>query len=211
MVLVVRGRLQHHVDVIIFLSGMVLLFYNFKSDSISTQRNRQVMLSLTLLCVVIITNLFYGPLTNSSYYQEFGGNVSSYRERIKDNRDKLQALAEDKENLYLLGALETSEIYAAFTVTSEIIEKGFYENIYLMNMYAWPSYDYMLDKYFGKGETLFENIVNNKHVFYCVSKEELDCSDTIAQYLSEHYQEKTTARLVKHIDGMRVYRFVSVQ
>ena len=211
MILVVKGRLQHHVDVIIFLSGMVLLFYNFESDSISIKKNRQIIFSVMLLCIVIITDVFYGSLTNSSYYQEVSGNVSSYRERIKDNRDKLQVLAEDKENLYLLGALETSQIYAAFTVTSEVIEKGFYENIYLMSIYAWPSYDYMLNKFFGEGETLFENIVNNKHVYYCVSKSAPDCSDTIAQYLSEHYQANTTARFVKYVDDMCIYRFVSPQ
>lgn len=211
MILVVKGRLQHHVDVIIFLSGIVLLFYNFKPDSVSTKKNRQIILLVTLLCIVIIADTFYGSLTNSSYYQEVRGNVSSYREVIKDNRDKLQVLAEDKDNLYLLGGLETSEIYAAFTVTSEVIEKGFYENIFKMCIYAWPSYDNMLNKFFGEGEALFENIVDNEHVYYCVSKTAPDCSDTIAQYLSEHYQANTKAQFVKYVDDMRVYRFVSAQ
>ena len=80
-----------------------------------------------------------------------------------------------------------------------------------MNIYAWPFYDYMLNKFFGEGETLFENIVNNKHVYYCVSKSAPDCSDTIAQYLSEHYQANTKVKFVKYIDDMRVYRFVSEQ
>ena len=205
LILYVRGRIQHHVDIIIILTGIVLLlFYSKKSKNIA---NTRIYTEIILGCIML--NSFYSSLTNSSYYQEVKGSEISYRDKIQRNYNNLKLISDDKETLYLLGALETSEGYAAFSITSNVIESDFYGNIFLMNGYAMANYEYVLERYFPENGGIYENIVNNPNVRYYVSDPKLDVSDTIANYICEHYQPGTYAQLIRNIDETRVYRFIS--
>lgn len=202
----VRGRVQHHVDVVLYLAGISLFFYymDIKRNDGNLKRKR-VHLVFAMLSVVIVAR-FYPALTNSAYNQDRYGTETSFREKKDENYKKLKLLSEDKGSLYLLGALETTELYPAFKIDS-VIEKNFYNNILMLNSYI-PTMHASVESYLGKGDNLFEHIVNNENIFYCVCDEKLDVSDTIATYLSEHYAFGTEAKLVKNVNGMQVYRFV---
>lgn len=208
LILYVRGRIQHHVDVVIVLAGIMLLLFYLQSNRKSNKNaNTRICTEIVLVCTML--NSFYSSLTNSSYYQEVKGSEISYRDKIQRNYNNLKLISDDKETLYLLGALETSEGYAAFSITSDVIENDFYGNIFLMNGYAMANYEYVLERYIPENGGIYENIVNNPNIRYYVSNPQLDVADTIANYISEHYQPGTYAQLVRTIDETRVYRFLS--
>ncbi len=207
--LYLRGRVQSHVDAIIILTGIILLIFTLRPQAVSMKE--KIGFSILSLAVGIFAiGWFYEAFAHSSYYYKGSSEfVLSYREQMEQNYDRLSILSKDHDHLYLIGALETGVTYPAFTVTSEVVERDFYGNLFLMNEYSMPTYGYTVKRFFGEGESLYGNIVNNDKVYYCAMDKERDYSETIATYLSEHYQEDTHAKLVKEIDGMMIYRFIS--
>ncbi len=206
LIMYTRGRVQHHVDVVVYIIGIMAISLFTSNDKIVLREHRG-RICVNLILILACGSLF-SVLTNSSYYQEIYGNEFSYRDKMSRNREKLQLLSEDAESLYLLGALETSDGYAAYTVTSQIIPLKFYSNIFLLNGYFAPSYEYIINNHYGKDVPLFENIVNNEGVLYCATRDARDDSEVIAKYLDENYVPGTRAQLIKNIDGMKIYIFV---
>lgn len=196
------GRIQHHVDVVIFLCGIILAIYYCEAENFKIRRT----LWLSTIVLLFIVNKFYGELTSSSYYGTSYGTIKSQKEQYNENYRKLSLLSNDSDNLYLMSAQETSILYPCFSVF-QVIEKGFYHNIYRLNQYTIPVFRSPLEDY--NVENPLEDIVNHQNIFYCASQECNNQIETITQYIGEHYDSEVESVLAKYVENMYIYRFIS--
>ena len=199
-----RGRLQNHVDASIAIVGAVVcLYYASEKDGIDKKRVVKIGLPVSLIFIMAI-NHFYDDITTSNYLGAYYGVIESQKEFSHQNYEKMSLLSEDEEHLYVISAYETHTIYPCFA-PDEIIEKGFYHNIFRLNQYTIPVFrqplvDYGIDNPFA-------DIVNNESVYYCVSQSREFEIDRILQYIKENYAQDAYYTLVKDIEGLHIYRF----
>lgn len=194
------GRLQHHVDAVIsFAGGVILLYYCERKN----MQIRKIILPVSLIFLYAI-NYFYTDITQSSYYGSDYGNIVSQKEQFRENHERMLLFSEDNAHLYLLGAYETNVSYHCFS-TYEVIEKGFYHNIFRLNQYTVPVFRAPLENY--EVDNPFAEIVNSDVIYYAATEACNSHLDIILQYIRENYNKDAYYSLVKYIDGFFIYRF----
>lgn len=199
-----RGRLQNHVDASIAIIGAVILLY-YASGERELEKKDLIKVVMPVSVIFIVgVNHFFADLTTSNYLGAYYGVIESQKEFSHDNYDRMSLLSEDEEHLYLISAYETHTIYPCFS-PDEIIEKGFYHNIFRLNQYTIPVFRQPLVDY--GVDNPFADIVNNKTVYYCASESRKFEIDSIVQYVRENYAEDAYCTLVKEIEGLYIYRF----
>jgi ABC-type multidrug transport system fused ATPase/permease subunit len=204
-----KGRLRHHVDAVLFFMGSILMLYYCNGyEKICEKEKRRTICTFISLIILSALLMFYNELISSSYYGTAYGIIKSQKEKNKENYDRLSQLSFDKKNLYLIGTNETNNIYQCFNVF-QVFEKGFYSNIYRMNDYSMFIPRQILKNFDVLNDNPLSEITDNDKIFYCVYKTRKEEIDVVTQYIREHYNEKAEARLVKNINGLYVYRFVS--
>ncbi len=198
-----RGRLQNHIDASIAIAGAVILLY-YCSGKASLSKKQMVNIAFPVSIVLsLAVNSFYQDITTSNYLGAYYGVIESQKEFAHDNYKKMSLLSEDREHLYLISAYETHTIYPCFA-PDEIIEKGFYHNIFRLNQYTIPVFRQPLIDY-GVNNP-FSDIVNNKTVYYCASEERNFEVGSVLQYISENYSPNAYVTLVKYIENLFIYR-----
>ena len=199
-----RGRLQNHVDASIAIAGsLILLYYASGEKIVARQELLKAIMPISVIFIVAV-NYFYADITTSNYLGAYYGIIDSQKEFAHDNYNKMSLLSEDQEHLYLISAYETHTIYPCFA-PDEIIEKGFYHNIFRLNQYTIPVFRQPLIDY--NVENPFADIVNNKTMFYCASESRNFEINTILKYIQENYAQDTYCTLVKKVKDLYIYRF----
>lgn len=199
-----QGRLQHHVDLCVLVSGAILLiFYAFDEEHSYLLRKQYYV--LTGILVVIFINKFYVSLISSCYYSDLFGIIQSQKERYAENKDTLSLLSEDTEHLYVFTALTTNWIYDAAWNIDEIVTPGFYHNMYITNRYGIPDMDQVLEDYQIKNA--YKEMINSDIEYLVLNGATNDQINGINLYLQEHYSEDTYYLLAKQLDDIYVYRF----
>ena len=200
--LFLRGRTQHHIDVIVFLFGSIVYLY-FTNYNVSRNTKRHIKFVLVILSFVFISR-FYGQIYSSSYYGTDFGLINSQKELYGKTYNQLELLKEDTEHLYLLNAYDTNRILCCFT-PNEVIEKRFYHNLYRMNLRFVPVFRNVL-KDFGVSNPINE-IINSNTMYYYISKTNDAQKNVFLEYIREHYNEEAMLFPVKSTDQGTVYRF----
>lgn len=199
------GRIQHHVDASIYMTGAIIILYYIETNNEECKVNpKLVILSISLIFIMFI-NYFYSGFISSSYYATAYGKIDSQKEQFQENLTRLSLLSEDEEHLYVISAYETNRIYPCFTVF-EPIKKNFYHNIYRTNMNHIPVFENVL-KDFGV-KNIWNEITNNNDMSYVVSKSCLSEIPIIQTYIQEHYSSNAKSVLVKQVEDMYIYRFI---
>ncbi len=197
----VRGRLQHHVDVIVCFAGIILLLYYCGKVGDKTKYILKYQIGIVAMLVIGAINYFYDDISSPSYY---GKGADFSNERVEKNYEGLKLLSEDEEHFYLLDALEIYGICQGFK-TFSVIERGIYHNIFLLNQYTIPACQKILGNY--EIENPFAELVNSEKLYLCASENSSYRMDVILKYIQENYNEEAYYTPVKKINEVYVYRF----
>lgn len=198
----VRGRTQHHVDAVVFTLASILMFYYSEQNRSDVEKIR--LFSISLCVGVLFCVAFYNEIASSSYYGTYlTGQVDSQKELYKENRTMYQRMSDDGNHLYVIPPMETNKTFSCFTVF-EVIEKGFYHNIYRTNMNHIPTHQKILK---GYGiNNIWREAVNSDVIRFAISADFANQMDCINTYIREHYNESAEYELVDSIGSMNIYR-----
>lgn len=196
-----RGRVQHHVDVVVCLAAIVLLIYYSGDINDESQYALKCQAGLAILLTIGAVNYFYTDISAQSYY---GQGVDMSSEELEKNYEKLKLFAEDKNHFYVLDSTEIYRICQGFD-TFSVIEKGIYHNVFLVNQYAIPPYQQALKDY-GIQNPIAE-LVNSNMLYFCALENSSYRMNIILKYIQENYYPDAYYTLVKIVDGTYVYRF----
>lgn len=207
-----RGRTGHHVDVTIFMMGTFLTLYYCYNREKQQQKQLQIKkwrwYGVIVLLNIIAVIACYNLVATSSYYGNTFEDVESQKERYQENYNLLKMFSDDREHLYIMRSREANTIMPCFTVP-QMIEKGFYHNIYRMFQYASPEMRTPLTEFNIPDDDPMSVITNDERIYYCSSVEDEEQIDIIVTYLREHFDENARAYIAKKIDGVTLYQFVS--
>lgn len=202
-----RGRLRHHVDVMILIAGaIILIFYCFPIQDTSITNKIRCFSSLGILILIFVI-IHYDKLVHSSYYGADYGSGKSQYEEYKKNRENLSLMSEDKNHLYLIGTFSTDYIFNREWPIFEVVTPGFYHNMIASNQYHVPHSDKILDDFNIKN--LYKELTNNAYMYVVTVDEKPTFVDTLCTYISEHYYSDVFYTKVKEIDNINIYRFTS--
>lgn len=193
-ILYMRGRTQHHVDAVIFITGSFILLYNCEFQNMRSCKNLSIMLAC-IMTVCFINNNERG-LRTSSYYLNSFGDTSSQKAQYAANKADLDLLVDDSSHLYLFNVMDTNTIYPAFTV-GEIIPRMYYHNLHRLNMDHIPIHRDILADFDVSNP--FKEIVDSNTMYFYISKVRHNRGDvdTFLKYIREHYVENAVMDVVK--------------
>ena len=207
-----RGRTGHHVDVVIFMMGAFLALYYCSYDTNSIEQSETIRKKHWNIIIGVIGilafNYGYNLMTSSSYYGDTYEVVSSQKEKYQSNYNLLKKFSQDKEHMYIMRTKEANVLIPCFTVP-QMIEKGFYHNIYRMHQYSSPEMRTPLKEFNIPDDDPMSVITDDERIYYCSSVEDQSQIDIIVTYLREHFNTKARAYEAKKIDGVTLYQFVS--
>lgn len=198
-VLFLNGRTQHHIDAAMLFAGCLLIMY-YTTYRYKKERKLFAATAILLLCGEFGLR-FFSEISSSSYYGVNVEHVESEEEHYKENYERFSVLSNDKDTLYLIEAMETNTRYPCFSVF-QVFEKGFYSNIYRLNMNIIQPYTDILKDTYGV-ENVFSDIVNNENMYFVAYKE--PDAEIMLQYIRENYNPNAQMALAKQIDGMNIY------
>ena len=198
------GRIQHHVDAVIFIAGSFLVMYHTDFDSGPARRpsTAVMMIGVISLCFV---QAYSAELQSSSYYGVALGSIPSQREQYAQNKADMDLMSDDKDHLYLFNTYDTNTTYSAFTVW-EVIPPNYYHNIHRMNMDHIPIHKNALSD-FGVVNPLAE-MTDSNTIYYYVSNNRIKKgdADAVLNYVRENYNEGAVRLAVKTLEQGKVYR-----
>ncbi len=196
-----KGRLQHHVDVIVLITGFVLMYYYY--CDYYEHSNKKVFASF-LIIAVLFSNIFYSGINNSSYYDYY--QVSSQGEKYSENKNKMNLLSQDKEHVYVFCAFDTNILYDCVFTPFEVIPKGYYSNLDMTNRYYIPDWDYIKSNY--GINNYYKEATNSDTIRFVCCDENDEWIDVIKTFINEHYNESATYVKVNKYDNVNVYQFI---
>lgn len=198
----VMGRTQHHVDVVVYLLASLLVFHYIEPNG--KMPKKKVIAILTMLIGFTLIHDFYAEINSSSYYgTELTGRVASQKNLYEENYKMYKYMSLDADHLYVIPAQETNLTFSCFTVFN-VIPKGFYHNIYRINMNHIPTHLSILRKY--EVENIWRDSVNSDVIRFAVSKQLSYQMDSIITYINEHYATHAEYELADSIGTMNIYR-----
>lgn len=201
-----RGRIQHHVDAVLFIMATFLVLY-YCNKEYCLEKKYRIYLPISLICLSALFQ-FYEGISSSSYYGTSFGEISSQKKQYEENYERMLSLSKDKEHLYILGAWETNFSYPCFSIF-QVIDKEFYSNIYRLNQYSMIVPREILENYGIQNDNPLAEITDSDKIYYCVSESRLFEIDIVEQYIVEHYNNNASAELMEEIDGLYIYRFTT--
>lgn len=202
-----RGRLRHHVDVMILIAGaIILLFYCFPIQDNRNTNKKRCYYSISILMLIFVI-VHYNKLTYSSYYEEnYGSGISQYEEYNK-NKENLTLLSEDRKHMYLIGSLSTDYIFNREWTIFDVVTPEFYHNMISSSQYHVPHSDKNLSTFGIKN--IYQELTNSKYIYVVTVDERPTFVETLCTYIAEHYYPDVYYTKVKEIDNINIYRFTS--
>lgn len=198
------GRTMHHVDVVIFFSVIVLLFYEIGADiEIKKEKWMHTIVQL-VLTVCIFISFFYSWIGknlvgSSAYCRVFNNDTEG---QMKD-MESFQLMSEDTKHFY-------AYIYIDYIYKHVFpVKRGFFHNIYEMN-YTMDHVAHInqLENYgIDSVEAFWGEMLNSDMIYIRFSDETLAYLNVIEQYMKEHYSEEAKSYLVKRTDNASVFCF----
>lgn len=195
------GRMQHHVDVVIFISLILLLLYYIEDFE---WNSRAIILSIIIFSV--ISSRFYRDISSNSYYGDAYGCILSEKETRQDNYNMMKSISQDKDHIYIIPPLETNRIYPCFCV-DEVIEKNFYDNIFIANSNHIPIAKQILNNY--EITNLWNEATDSEVIRFAFSDSTIEQLESVTKYINENYNKNAIYELVDKVDNLYIYRFVS--
>lgn len=195
------GRLQHHVDAVIFIGASILTMYYTETNN---WNKKNEIIFVTMLGIVL--GVFFDGLSSSSYYGTSYGNIASEKEQRESNYEKLKRLSQDKDHLYVMAPLDTNTIYPCFSI-DRVFEKSFYSNIVLANAHQVPDVGRVIQNYGIKNiwkECTDSEVI--RLVFSDLTNRQVECVQT---YIRENYNSNAVIQLEDEYEGVYVYSVVS--
>lgn len=196
------GRTQHHVDLSVMISAMILIMYYYYRFDCHINNISRALLSAVVIIVVFLFR-FSSSLSRASYY---ANDVENQKEYYNNNKRIMDLLSNDKEHIYVFCPLTTNTFYDCIFEPFEIIPKGYYSNLEMTNRYGIPTWDSIAAQY---GINNYFKEATDSEIIYFV---DLDSNEgwinVVQTYINEHYCSSAKYELVKELGSVNIYRFV---
>ena len=195
-----KGRLQHHVDVIVLIAGIVLLLYYYQSNSLVVE-TKYIIPPYIVLLVFLCT--FYNSLNNSSYYDI---RVSNQNIQYKKNKKIMDVFSGDKKHMYEFCTYDTNNLYDAVFTPFEIIPRSYYSNLDISNRYYIPDWMEISKSY--EIDNIYAEATNSEVIMFACTDQNAKWIEHLQKYINEHYSESAVFVRVRKVGNVNVYRFV---
>ncbi len=205
IILYVKGRVTHHVNVVIWMFCIAL--YVFVNRDVSFVELFKSKLLKYLLPIILLAYIVsdYNNIISQAYLGEANGIITSEKENVKKNKETLQLLSLDVEHCYIFSPKEWFGGYLSETAL-DVVQKGMYHNLFNGFSSVYQVGRNIYEKY-GIRNPMRELCDSDILYIACTDSSEYQIQ-YIEKYLRENYSE-VSAYKVKIVGDLCVYKFMT--
>lgn len=199
-----KGRITHHVEIVIWTACLALFLFGIKKYKTNNCRLGRIIPIMVIILGLYISEDYSNIVSNAYMGAAILNNESEYS-MTKRNRNNLQILSSDKEHCYIFPVNEWFSSYLS-TNAFEVVESNLYHNLFNVFSSINPVGQNIYKQY-GITNPMRELCDSDILYIACSSFTEGQIP-YVEKYLDENYCD-VTATNVKEVDNIKIYKFMS--